>query len=80
MSLPIGGKINTPKKTDDKSKKTDDKKQAIISYLIKNGAVKTSDLANHLDLKPTRTKEILAEMITDGIIIPEGQNKITPTE
>ena len=34
-----------------------------------------SDLANHLDLKPTRTKEILAEMLTDGIIDPEGQNK-----
>lgn len=28
-----------------------------------------------LDLKQTRTKEILAEMITDGIIVPEGQNK-----
>ena len=25
--------------------------------------------------KPTRTKEILAEMLTDGIIVPEGQNK-----
>lgn len=56
-------------------KKTGDKKQAIISYLIKNGAGKTSDLTNHLDLKPTRTKEILAEMLTDGIIVPEGQNK-----
>ncbi|MBO7222550.1 MAG: hypothetical protein J6V70_00265 [Kiritimatiellae bacterium] len=31
--------------------------------------------AYFLDLKPTRTKEILAEMLTDGIIVPEGQNK-----
>ena len=31
--------------------------------------------AYFLDLEPTRTKEILAEMATDGIIAPEGQNK-----
>lgn len=31
--------------------------------------------AYFLNLKSTRTKEILAEMLTDGIIVPEGQNK-----
>jgi GxxExxY protein len=34
--------------------------------------------------RPNRTqanpKQILNEMLTDGIIVPEGQNKITPTE
>lgn len=31
--------------------------------------------ADFLDLEPTRTKEILAEMLTDGIIAPKGRNK-----
>ena len=89
MSLPIGGKINTPKTTDDKSKKTDDKskktgdkptktgdkKEAIISYLKKNEVGKATEIAKLLGLKPTRTREILAEMINDEIVIPKGQNK-----
>lgn len=63
------------KKTGDKSKKTGDKKQAIISYLKKNEVGKATEIAKLLGLKPTRTREILAEMINDGIIDPEGQNK-----
>jgi hypothetical protein len=31
--------------------------------------------AYFLDLKPTRTREILAEMIKDEIVIPDGENK-----
>ena len=89
LSLPIGGKINTSKKTDDKSKKTDDKskktgdkptktgdkKEAIISYLKKNEVGKATEIAKLLGLKPTRTREILAEMINDEIVIPDGENK-----
>ena len=73
-------------KTDDKKAtiKTDDKKPtiktaayryAIIEYLTENVTAKSSEIAELIGLKQTRTKEILKEMIGEGIIITEGENK-----
>ena len=64
-----------PTKTGDKPTKTGDKKEAIISYLKKNEVGKATEIAKLLGLKPTRTREILAEMINDEIVIPDGENK-----
>lgn len=50
-------------------------KQAIIDYLTEHVSAKTSEIADLLGLKPTRAKEILAELVTDDIIIAEGGNK-----
>ena len=73
-------------KTDDKKAtiKSDDKKAtiktaafryAIIEYLTENVTAKSSEIAELIGLKQTRTKEILKEMIGEGIIITEGENK-----
>ena len=50
-------------------------KQAIISYLTENVSAKSIEIAELLGLKPTRAKEILAEMVDEKIIIAEGSNK-----
>jgi len=50
-------------------------KQAIIDYLTDHVSAKSSDIADMLGLKPTRAKEILAELAADDIIIAEGGNK-----
>ena len=50
-------------------------KQAIIEYLTINASAKSSELAELVGLKSSRLKEILSEMISDDIIVPEGNNK-----
>ena len=50
-------------------------KQAIISYLTENVSAKSTDIAELLVLKPTRAKEILAEMVDEQIVVAEGGNK-----
>ena len=73
-------------KTDDKKAagKTGDKKataktiahkQTILVYLTENIFAKSSDIADLLGLKPTRAKELLVEMVNDGLLMTEGENK-----
>lgn len=64
-------------KTGDKSRgtKTAAHKKAIISYLSANTSAKSTELAVLLDLKPTRVKELLAEMVNEKLIIAEGENR-----
>ncbi|MBQ7354593.1 MAG: AAA family ATPase, partial [Clostridia bacterium] len=50
-------------------------KQAIIFYLTENVSAKSSEIAELLGLKPSRAKEILAEMVVEDILVPEGSNK-----
>jgi predicted HTH transcriptional regulator len=74
------------KKSDDKKTtiKSDDKKAtaktavhkgAIVSYLTENVSAKSSVIADLLGLKSTRVKEILVEMIDEGVLVSEGSNK-----
>lgn len=50
-------------------------KQAIVVYLTENVSAKSSEIAELLGLRPTRAKEILAEMVDEGIIVAEGGNR-----
>jgi len=50
-------------------------KQAIIAYLTENVSAKSAELAELIGLKPTRAKEILADMVNENIIVAEGSNK-----
>ena len=48
-----------------------------LKAFIKNIAAEkniSAQLVNLLNLKPTRVKELLSEMIIDGIIVAEGAN------
>ena len=64
-------------KSDDKKVtiKTVAHKQAIISYLTDNISAKSSEIAELLGLGTTRAKIILAEMVSEEIIVAEGSNK-----
>ena len=55
--------------------KTLSHKQAIISYLTENISAKGVEIADLIGLKPSRSKEILTEMVNEGIIVTEGGNR-----
>lgn len=79
LSLTIGkgGDKKAAIKSGDKkaATKTVAHKQAIIAYLTENVSAKSSEIAELLGLKPTRAKEILAEMADEEIIVAEGGNR-----
>ncbi|MBO4978769.1 MAG: winged helix-turn-helix transcriptional regulator, partial [Clostridia bacterium] len=50
-------------------------KQAILCYLTENVSAKSSEISELLGLKPSRVKELLAEMVAEEIIFAEGGNK-----
>ncbi|MDO5152101.1 MAG: ATP-binding protein [Eubacteriales bacterium] len=58
-----------------KSAKTKGQCEEIISYLTIHVSAKNSDLANLLDLKPTRIRELLKGLIAEGIVVAEGDHK-----
>jgi len=64
-------------KTDDKKPtiKTDDNKNAIVQFLKENTEGRNKDFAEILNLKSTRIKEIVHEMIADEILVAEGSNR-----
>ncbi len=64
-------------KSDDKKErvKTSIQKREIIRYLTDHASATTSELAELLEIKPTRLKTILYEMIADGIVVAEGGNR-----
>ncbi len=64
-------------KSDDKKStlKTTIHKQAIVEYLTDNVSAKSSEIAELLGVRISRTKQILSEMVNDEIIVAEGSNK-----
>lgn len=69
------GKIDDKKATIKPTIKASAYRYAIIDYLTENVTAKSSEIVKLIGLKPTRTKEILKEMICEGIIITGGENK-----
>lgn len=51
------------------------RKEAIINYLTEHVSATSGELADLLNLKQARVREILAELIADGYIVAMGQNK-----
>ncbi len=58
-----------------KTSKTAVYKDAIIAYLTDNATAKCSDIATLVGLSIPRTRAILSDMIGDGIVAVEGNNK-----
>lgn len=74
------------KKSDDKKVtiKSDDKKvtiktarqkNEIIMYLTDHASAKNADIAELLDVKSTRVKQLLKELLDEDVIVAEGSNK-----
>ena len=74
------------KKSDDKKAtiKSDDKKMTIksarqkneiITYLTDHVSAKNIDIAELLGVKSTRVKQLLKELLDEGVVVAEGSNK-----
>ena len=75
LTLPVNKKPlikNVDKKI---SSKTQSQREAIIEYLTVNVSAPNAALAQLLDLKPTRVRELLKGLIEDGIVVSEGDKK-----
>lgn len=55
--------------------KEHDKKLLILEYLKENSFCKSKDIATLLQLKPSRTKDYLKQLVADGFLVIEGANK-----
>lgn len=54
---------------------TEAQKTAIINYLTDHITGKGSDFCQLLSLRSTRVKELLSQLIAEGVIVAEGANK-----
>ena len=50
-------------------------KQSIIEYLTDHAEDKASSIADYIGLKPSRTRDYLNELITEGVVVAEGGNR-----
>ena len=66
-----------PTKTADKKPptKTADNISKIKEFLSENDNSTSSQISEVINLSPRRTREILNQMIADGIVIADGNNK-----
>ena len=79
LSLPLSpiGDNRSAIKIGDNSKTTTKiaKRQMIVDYLTDHAVAKASEIAEFIDLKPSRARDYLAELIADGIVVAEGGNR-----
>ena len=64
-------------KSDDKKAtiKTTRQKNEIITYLTDHVSAKNTDIAELLGVKSTRVKQLLKELLDEGVVVAEGNNK-----
>lgn len=55
--------------------KIGDKKAAILSFIADNPGAKASSIADVIGLKPSRTRDYLAQLVKEGLVQTEGANK-----
>ncbi|MBE6070275.1 MAG: winged helix-turn-helix transcriptional regulator [Clostridium lundense] len=51
------------------------KRQMIIDYLTDHSVAKSAEIAEFVDLKPSRVRDYLAELIAEDIVVAEGGNR-----
>lgn len=70
-----GDKKSAIKVGDKKSAINVKTKESIIAYLTDKPEAKASLIAEFIGLKPSRTRDYLNELIAEGIVVAEGENK-----
>ena len=66
------GKSAVKTRGKDKSTTKMVKRQMIIDYLTDHVRANSHELSEYLNLKPSRMRDYINELIRDGIVIPEG--------
>ena len=51
------------------------KRQIIIDYLTDHSVAKSAEIAEFVDLKPSRVRDYLAELIAEDIVVADGGNR-----
>ena len=74
--------LSTAEKIGDNAKIGDKKsainartKQAVLDYMKGREFVKAREIAEAIDLKSSRTRDYLGELVKEGLIIAEGSNR-----
>ena len=77
LSLQKKGDKKVSIKRDDKKEtiKTVKQKNEIILYLTDHTSAKSADISMLLDVKSTRVKKRLSELIAEGVVVAEGSNR-----
>ena len=77
LSLQKRGDKKVSIKRDDKKVtiKSARQKNEIITYLTDHVSAKNIDIAELLGVKSTRVKQLLKELLDEGIVVAEGSNK-----
>jgi len=74
----ISDSLDLNKNEDQKNKKVAmDKKQTVLTYIEEQAKATTSGISDFLDLSKNRAREILKEMVSDGLIERVGDNRDT---
>lgn len=74
--LSTTGKIGDNEKIGDKKSAINTRtKQAILDFMMGREFVKARDIAEAINLKPSRTRDYLSELVKEGAITAEGSNR-----
>ena len=71
----VGDKKSAIKIGDKKSAITESARRIIIEYLTDNVSASCSEIATVLNLQPSRTRDYLSALVSEGIIVAEGANR-----
>ena len=58
-----------------KARKSDDRRHSILDYLTFNAASTSKEVAGHLGISPDRARVYLQELVSNGVVIAEGENR-----
>lgn len=72
-----GGNGNGGKIGDKKSAISSARKEKIIEYLTDHGSARSSEIAEYVDLRPSRVRDYLGELelVREDIVVAEGANR-----
>ena len=71
----IGDKKSAIKIGDKKSAISSARKEKIIEYLTDHGSARSSEIAEYVDLRPSRVRDYLGELVREDIVVAEGANR-----
>ena len=68
-------KLLFEKTADKKSAISTRVKETILIYLTDHAEAKAAAIAEHIGLKPSRTRDYLSELVSEGSVVAEGSNR-----
>ena len=71
----IGDKKSAIKIGDKKSAISSARKEKIIEYLTDHGSARSSEIAEYVNLRPSRVRDYLGELVREDIVVAEGANR-----